>query len=175
MAVRDIVRMGAIGLLKPAQPVTQFNTPELDALIQDMVDTMRHYHGAGIAAPQIGVSQQIFIYELADNPRYPNNTQHSSLKVVINPEYRALSTQQDEDWEGCLSVPGMRGLVSRFTHIALTAYDQYGEHYECELKGFAARVVQHEGDHLQGILYPMRISDLRHFGFEDELIKRGNV
>ena len=168
MAVQPIVRMGSPLLLQQAKPVDQFNSPELTQLITDMLDTMHHYNGVGIAAPQIGVSKQIFIYEVEHNPRYPNMPD-IPLHVVINPSYQPLSETTDDAWEGCLSVPGMRGLVSRYTQIQLTAYNQYGEPFEREVYDHEARIIQHEGDHLNGILYPMRINDLRNFGFSDVL------
>lgn len=160
--------MGHPLLLQKARPVTQFNTPELNTLIADMFDTMAAQIGAGLAAPQIGVSQRIVIFGVESNPRYPD-VEAVPTTVLINPEVEILGKETDEMWEGCLSVPGMRGLVERYTHLRYTGYDQYGNRFEREARGFHARVVQHECDHLDGILYPRRIKDLRLFGFTEEL------
>lgn len=160
--------MGHPLLLQKAQPVTQFNTPDLDTLIADMFDTMAAQIGAGLAAPQIGVSQRIVIFGVESNPRYPD-VEAVPTTVLINPEIEIVSKETDEMWEGCLSVPGMRGLVERYTHLRYTGYDQRGKRLQREAHGFHARVVQHECDHLDGILYPRRIKDLRLFGFTEEL------
>src|SRR3990172_393160 len=160
MAVRQVLLMGHPLLMQKAQPVTQFNNPELD--------TMAAQIGAGLAAPQIGVSQRIVIFGVESNPRYPD-VEAVPTTVLINPEVEILGKETDEMWEGCLSVPGMRGLVERYTHLRYTGYDQHGNRFEREARGFHARVVQHECDHLDGILYPRRIKDLRLFGFTEEL------
>lgn len=169
MAVREVIRMGNPILYQAAEPVTEFNAPELDQLIQDMFDTMAELNGAGLAAPQIAISKQIMIFGIEHNPRYPD-IESVPTTVLINPEITVLTEEMDEYWEGCLSVPGMRGLVPRFTHIKYIGFDQRGNKIEREAKEFHARVVQHEKDHLDGILYPMRIEDLQDFSFEDELI-----
>lgn len=168
MTVRQVLLMGHPLLLQKAQPVTQFNTPELDVLIADMFDTMAAQIGAGLAAPQIGVSQRIVIFGVESNPRYPD-VEPVPTTVLINPEIEIVSEETDEMWEGCLSVPGMRGLVERYTHLRYAGYDQHGNRFEREAHDFHARVVQHECDHLDGILYPHRIKDLRLFGFTEEL------
>lgn len=160
--------MGNPLLLQRAEPVAEFNTPELDALIADMFDTMAAQNGAGLAAPQIGVSRRVVIFGVQANPRYPQ-AEAVPTTVLINPEIEILGDETDALWEGCLSVPGMRGLVERYTHLRYSGYDQRGARIEREAHGFHARVVQHECDHLDGILYPRRIKDLRLFGFESEL------
>jgi peptide deformylase len=138
------------------------------ALIADMDDTMRHLNGAGIAAPQIGVSARVVIFELLDNPRYPHIAP-VPYTVLVNPLVTPLTAEQDEGWEGCLSVPGMRGLVPRFKRLRYQGFDQYGAPIDRTVEGFHARVVQHEVDHLDGILFPLRVRDLHNFGFEDAL------
>jgi peptide deformylase len=160
--------MGDPRLLERAAPVVEFDTPELHALIQDMEDTMRAKNGAGIAAPQIGVSQQVVIFGVGFNPRYPDAEQ-VPYTVLINPVLEPIGTEIEEGWEGCLSVPGMRGLVPRYARLRYRGYDQFANPIERTVSGFHARVVQHETDHLMGILYPMRIPDLRNFGFNEEL------
>ena len=167
MAVRTVLKMGEPRLRAVAAPVTRFDA-ELAALIADMDDTMRHLSGAGIAAPQIGVSARVVIFELKDNPRYPQLTP-VPYTVLINPLLTPLGSEQDEGWEGCLSVPGMRGLVPRFRRLRYRGFDARGEPIDRTVEGFHARVVQHEVDHLDGILFPQRVRDLRHFGFEDAL------
>jgi len=168
MAIKNVLRMGDPLLLEKAQPVTQFNTPELHALIQDMNDTMAHMNGAGIAAPQIGESLRVVIFGVGENPRYPDAEQ-VPYTVLINPVITFVGDKMDEGWEGCLSVPGMRGVVPRYSRIHYTGFDQFGNPIDRMVSGFHARVVQHECDHLDGILYPMRISDLSKFGFTDVL------
>jgi peptide deformylase len=168
MAVRPVLRMGEPLLLQPAAPVQVFNTPELYALIQDMRDTMAALNGAGLAAPQIGVSLQVVIFGVTRNPRYPDAEEVPDT-VLINPRLMVQSEEMEEGWEGCLSVPGMRGLVPRYTTLRYTGFDQYGDAIDCTVNGFHARVVQHECDHLLGVLYPMRIRDLRNFGFAEVL------
>ena len=174
MAVRKVLRMGDPRLLKVADPVTEFNTPELDALIQDMLDTMAALDGAGLAAPQIGVSMRVVIFGVEANPRYPD-VEPVPRTILINPKLEALSKEMDEAWEGCLSVPGMRGLVPRFTRLRYSGFDQHGSLFMREVGGFHARVVQHETDHLDGILYPRRIRNMVNFGFEEELFKEAET
>ena len=170
MAVQKVLRMGDPRLLQVAEPVTEFNTAELDGLIQDMFDTMAAFDGAGLAAPQIGVSKRLVIFGVEANPRYPE-VEPVPTTILINPQLVALAKDMDEAWEGCLSVPGMRGLVPRFTRLRYSGYDQHGKQFMREVEGFHARVVQHEYDHLDGILYPRRIRNMINFGFEDELFK----
>lgn len=160
--------MGDPLLLQQAAPVDAFVTPELDALITDMQDTMAAMNGAGIAAPQIGVSLRVVIFGVGKNPRYPD-AEEVPYTILINPHLVPLGYEMEDGWEGCLSVPGMRGLVPRHTRLQYTGFDQYGTPIDRIVSGFHARVVQHECDHLDGILYPMRINDLRNFGFSDVL------
>ena len=160
--------MGEPVLLEVAKPVDQFDTPELHALIQDMQDTMVSLNGAGLAAPQIGVSLQVVIFGFEKNQRYPD-ADEVPFTVLLNPQLTPLSDEQEDGWEGCLSVPGMRGMVPRYTELRYQGVDQYGTAIVRTVSGFHARVVQHECDHLQGILYPMRIKDFRLFGFTDVL------
>jgi peptide deformylase len=160
--------MGDPVLLQQAVPVETFDTPELHALIKDMEDTMHHMNGAGIAAPQIGISLRVVIFGVGRNPRYPDAEQ-VPYTVLINPQLFKVDDEMDEGWEGCLSVPGMRGLVPRYTKLRYTGFDQYGNAIDRTVSGFHARVVQHECDHLDGILYPMRVEDMRYFGFTDVL------
>ena len=167
MAVRRVLKMGEPLLRAVASPVTRFDE-ELAALVADMDDTMRALSGAGIAAPQIGVSARVVIFELKDNPRYPHISP-VPYTVLVNPLVTPLTAEQDDGWEGCLSVPGMRGLVPRFRRLRYRGFDQYGAPLERTVEGFHARVVQHEVDHLDGILFPQRVRDLRDFGFEDAL------
>ena len=168
MAPRPVLKMGDSLLFDEAQPVTQFNTPELDQLIQDMFDTMGAQSGAGLAAPQIGVSQRVVIFGVEANPRYPD-VEEVPMTVLINPIVEPIGEETEQGWEGCLSVPGMRGLVPRFITIRYRGVNQKGVPVECVASDFHARVVQHECDHLDGILYPMRIEDMRYFGFEEVL------
>jgi peptide deformylase len=167
MAVRAVLKMGEPRLRAVAAPVTRFDA-ELAALITDMDDTMRALNGAGIAAPQIGVSARVVIFELQDNPRYPHLTP-VPYTVLVNPVLTLLGTEQEEGWEGCLSVPGMRGLVPRSRHLRYRGCDAHGAPIDRTVEGFHARVVQHEVDHLDGILFPQRVRDLVNFGFEDAL------
>ena len=160
--------MGDPRLLEPSRPVEKFDTPELHALIADMTDTMKALNGAGLAAPQIGVALQVAIFGVDHNPRYPD-AESVPHTVLINPVLTALDDEMEEGWEGCLSVPGMRGLVPRYQRLRYQGRDQHGNPIDRTASGFHARVVQHECDHLYGILYPMRIRDLRNFGFNEEL------
>ena len=168
MAVRPVLRMGDSRLLEPSQPIERFDTPELHALIADMQDTMKALDGAGLAAPQIGVPLQLAIFGVDFNPRYPD-AEPVPHTVLINPILTPVGTEMEDGWEGCLSVPGMRGLVPRFKRLRYQGYDPYGKPIDRTVADFHARVVQHECDHLAGILYPMRIRDLRNFGFNEEL------
>jgi peptide deformylase len=168
MPVREVLKMGHPLLLEQAKPVTAFDTPELHALIQDMKDTMAAENGAGLAAPQIGVSLQVAIFGVEFNPRYPD-AEPVPHTVLINPILTALSREMEEAWEGCLSVPGMRGLVPRYKKLRYRGVDQYGQPIDRTVDGFHARVVQHETDHLMGVLYPMRIKDLRNFGYTEQI------
>ena len=168
MAIRSVLKMGDPVLLQTAKPVERFDTAELHELIQDMQDTMAYLNGAGLAAPQIGVSLQLVIFGFDQNPRYPR-AEEVPFTVLINPKLMPLSGDMEDDWEGCLSVPGMRGMVPRYSHLRYHGVDQYGKAIDRSVSGFHARVVQHECDHLQGILYPMRINDFRQFGFTDVL------
>jgi len=168
MAIKPVLRMGEASLLQVAERVEKFDTPELKALIQDMHDTMEAEDGAGLAAPQIGVGLQVVIFGVEKNARYPD-AEVVPYTVLINPIVKPLTKETEEDWEGCLSVPGMRGMVPRFSKIDYQGYDQYGNYINRNVDGFHARVVQHECDHLQGILYPMRITNFRTFGFTEVL------
>lgn len=168
MSVREILRMGDPRLLRQAEPVTRFNTPELDALIVDMFDTMHAANGAGLAAPQIGVNLQVVIFGFKQNQRYPDAPAVPET-VLINPALKPLAEEMEEDWEGCLSVPGLRGMVPRWTRLHYEGCDQQGKTISRDVDGFHARVVQHECDHLAGILYPMRIRDFTKFGFTEIL------
>lgn len=168
MAIRPVLKMGDPILLKVANPVTTFETPDLHELLVDMHDTMASLNGAGLAAPQIGVSQQVVIFGVGKNPRYPQ-AEEVPYTVLVNPVLEPVSSDMEEGWEGCLSVPGMRGLVPRYTRLRYRGYDQFGAPIDRTVSGFHARVVQHEVDHLLGILYPMRIRDLRNFGFNETL------
>jgi peptide deformylase len=166
MAIREILKMGDPRLLRVAEPVREFGTPELEALIADMFDTMHHANGAGLAAPQIGVNLQLVIYGFKQNQRYPDAPAVPET-VLINPVLTPLSEHKEEQFEGCLSVPGLRGSVPRFTQLRYEGVDQYNVPIRREVEGFHARVVQHEVDHLLGILYPMRIEDFSKFGYTE--------
>jgi len=169
MTVRDILKMGDARLLRVAQPVAAFDTDALHLLVTDLLDTMRAANGAGLAAPQIGVDLQVVIFgSNARNPRYPDRPLVPPT-VLANPVITPLSEATEDDWEGCLSVPGMRGIVPRWSHIRYTGFDQYGDPIDRVAEGFHARVVQHECDHLWGKLYPMRMTDMAQFGFTEVL------
>lgn len=168
MAVREVLRMGDPLLRQVAAPVTEFGTPWLRALVTDMDETMRSLSGAGIAAPQIGVSLRVVIFEVTESPRYPH-VSPIPYTVLVNPVLTPLGEDMEEGWEGCLSVPGMRGLVPRYRRLRYAGFDPEGAPIDRTVEGFHARVVQHEVDHLDGILYPQRVADLRNFGFEDAL------
>jgi peptide deformylase len=164
MAVREVLRMGDARLLQVSQPVHAIPSAELSQLLVDMRDTMHALDGAGIAAPQIGVLLRVVIFGLTHNPRYPD-AEPVPETVLINPQIELLGDDTEDGWEGCLSVPGMRGLVPRFTRLRYTGFDEGANAIDRTVTGFHARVVQHEVDHLDGVLYPMRIRDLRQFGF----------
>lgn len=166
MTAREILRMGDPRLLRVADKVEAFDTPELHALIADMFETMHAANGAGLAAPQIGVNLQLVIFGFAKNERYPGAPPVPET-VLINPVLTPLSEDMEEGFEGCLSVPGLRGSVPRYTKLRYEGYDQYGNAIRRDAEGFHARVVQHEVDHLLGILYPMRIRDFSRFGFTE--------
>lgn len=168
MAVKPVLKMGDPHLLLPAAPVERFDTPELQALIEDMRDTMQALDGAGLAAPQIGAGLQVVIFGMEHNPRYPD-VEEVPYTVLLNPVLTALDEEMDEDWEGCLSVPGLRGVVPRYRRVRYRGFDPSGQPVDRSVSGFHARVVQHECDHLLGILYPMRMRDMRRFGFTDTL------
>lgn len=174
MAIKPVLKMGDPLLFQVAKKVDKFCTTELDTLIQDMQDTMTSLEGAGLAAPQIGVSLQVVIFGVKKNKRYPN-AEEVPFTVLINPDITPLTNELEEDWEGCLSVPGMRGMVPRFTSLRYQGFDQRGNTIDRNVNGFHARVVQHECDHLQGILYPMRITDFRKFGYTEVLFPEQNV
>jgi peptide deformylase len=174
MAIRPVLKMGHPLLLQSAAAVEAFDTPELHALITDMQDTMQHMNGAGIAAPQIGVSQRVVIFGVGHNPRYPDAEQ-VPYTVLINPVLTFVGDEMEDGWEGCLSVPGMRGIVPRYQRLHYKGFDQYGQVIDRLVSGFHARVVQHECDHLDGILYPMRIQDLRQFGYTDVLFPDSDI
>ena len=167
MSVQEVLKMGHPILQQVAEPVIAFNSAELDALIQDMYDTMYALEGAGLAAPQIGISQRIVIFCVEDNPRYPD-IEPVPNTVLINPEITFLDSELELGWEGCLSVPMLRGEVARNINIKYSGYDQNGCFFERYAQDFHARVVQHEVDHLDGILYPQRMTDMRKLGFEQE-------
>jgi peptide deformylase len=166
--IREVLRMGDPRLLEVSKPVERFGTPELDALLADLRDTMAHLSGAGLAAPQIGVGLRVVIFGVKANPRYPH-VEEVPDTVLINPVLEPLAADKDEDWEGCLSVPGMRGMVPRFRYLRYSGRDERGARIERTVEGFHARVVQHECDHLDGVLYPMRVRDFRKFGFIEAL------
>lgn len=166
--IRDVLRMGDPLLWQKSLPVEKFDTPELAGLLQDMRDTMAHLNGAGLAAPQIGVLLRVVIFGVHANPRYPDVDEVPDT-VLINPVITPLANDLEEGWEGCLSVPGMRGWVPRYTKLKYSGYDEKGKRFVREVSGFHARVVQHECDHLDGVLYPMRIRDFTKFGFNDAL------
>lgn len=169
MSVYEILKMGDARLLRIAEPVQAFDSPELQRLLTDMRDTMASVNGAGLAAPQIGVNLQVVIFgSTAVNPRYPDR-EVVPPTVLINPVIRSLGLEEDEDWEGCLSVPGLRGVVPRWSRVRYTGFDEMGQRIDRTVDGFHARVVQHECDHLIGKLFPMRVTDFKRFGYTDVL------
>ncbi len=175
MAIRQVLRMGDPRLLEHSAPITEFATSALHELLEDLRDTMAALNGAGLAAPQIAVPQRVVIFGVCRNPRYPD-AEEVPETVLINPELEPIApTEMEDDWEGCLSVPGMRGLVPRFRHLRYRGFDERGHPIDRTVTGFHARVVQHEVDHLDGVLYPTRIRDLRNFGFAAELFPGENI
>ncbi|HYI87325.1 MAG TPA: peptide deformylase [Burkholderiales bacterium] len=166
--IREVLRMGDPRLWQVSRPIEAFGTAELADLLTDMRDTMAHLNGAGLAAPQIGVQLRVVIFGVQSNPRYPG-IEDVPDTVLINPVLTPLSDEIEEGWEGCLSVPGMRGWVPRFQELKYSGFDEQGHRFEREVEGFHARVVQHEVDHLDGVLYPMRIRDFTRFGFNEAL------
>ncbi len=174
MTIRPVLRLGDPRLLKVASNVDQFNTVELNNLIKDMLDTMEAEDGVGLAAPQIGVALRVVIFGFDNNPRYPDSTAVPKT-VLINPKITALNDKKEDGWEGCLSVPGMRGLVSRFSQIRYTGFGATGTTIDVTADGFHARVVQHKCDHLDGIIYTQRLTDPLKFGFTEELLDSGQL
>ena len=166
--IREVLRMGDPRLWEISEPVRHFDSPELRDLLRDMRDTMAHLNGAGLAAPQIGVGLRVVIFGVKSNPRYPD-VEEVPDTVLINPRLQPLSDELEEGWEGCLSVPGMRGWVPRFRRLQYKGFDEKGRAFERSVEGFHARVVQHEVDHLDGVLYPMRVRDFTRFGFNEAL------
>ncbi len=172
--IRDVLRMGDARLLRVSRPVTAFDTPELHALLKDMRDTMDHLDGAGLAAPQIGIDLRVVIFGVDANPRYPQ-AGDVPFTILINPVLTPLTAEEEEGWEGCLSVPGLRGVVPRFKRLRYAGFDEHGRAVERVAEDFHARVVQHECDHLDGILYPMRVRDFSRFGYTDVLFPDGSA
>jgi peptide deformylase len=169
MTVREILKMGDTRLLRVAHPVSAFNTPELHALLKDLEDTMQAANGAGLAAPQIGVDLQVVVFGSGEvNPRYLD-APVVPYTVLINPVLTPVGDEEEEGWEGCLSVPGLRGVVPRFKQLRYQGFDPLGQPIDRKVEGFHARVVQHECDHLMGVLYPMRVRDFSRFGFTEVL------
>ncbi len=168
MTIREILKMGDPRLLRVAEPVTEFDTPALHSLIADMFDTMHAANGAGLAAPQIGVNLQLVIFGFSKNDRYPDAPAVPET-VLLNPVLEPLSDEMEDGWEGCLSVPGLRGVVPRHARLRYRGVDPYGKSIDREVDGFHARVVQHECDHLIGMLYPMRVRDFSKFGYTEVL------
>ena len=169
MPIKEILKMGDPRLLEKSKPIKDLNAIDLDQLIQDMIDTMEANDGAGLAAPQIGINIQLVIFGFKKNDRYPD-AEEVPFTVLINPKITPIGDEIEDGWEGCLSVPGLRGVVPRYKKISYQGTDQYGKKIERNVDGFHARVVQHECDHLFGILYPMRIKDLTKFGFHEVLL-----
>ncbi|PPE74654.1 peptide deformylase [Solimonas fluminis] len=172
--IRQVLRMGDPRLMRVAQPVTEFGTPALRALVEDMFDTMRDLSGAGLAAPQIGVDLRVVIFGFQSSPRYPQ-AEPVPETILINPVLTPLSDEMEDGWEGCLSVPGLRGVVPRHARLRYQGFDLEGRPIDRSVGGFHARVVQHECDHLDGILYPMRIRDFSKFGFNEVLFPGQNI
>jgi len=174
MPVREILRMGDPRLLRVAEPVDAFDTPALRDLLQDLRDTMKDANGAGLAAPQIGVNLQVVIFGVESNPRYPD-AEAVPYTELINPTLYQLDNEQEDGWEGCLSVPGMRGIVPRYKRLRYSGFDPQGNPIDRTVSDFHARVVQHECDHLYGVLYPIRMKDFRQFGFTDVLFPNQEI
>lgn len=172
--IREVLKMGDPRLLAMAKPVTDFAAPELQSLLGDMHDTMEHLNGAGLAAPQIGVGLQVVIFGVTNNPRYPQ-AEEVPYTVLINPVLEPVTDEMEEAWEGCLSVPGLRGIVPRYNRTHYRGFDASGAPLDRVVEGFHARVVQHECDHLIGILYPMRVRDFTRFGFIEALFPNQEI
>ncbi len=172
--IREVLKMGDERLLAIAKPVEKFNTTELQGLLADMHETMEHLNGAGLAAPQIGVSLRVVVFGVKNNPRYPQ-AEEVPYTVVINPVIEPLSDEMEEAWEGCLSVPGLRGIVPRYSRLRYRGFDASGAAIDRVVEAFHARVVQHECDHLDGILYPMRVRDFTRFGFIEALFPNQEI
>lgn len=170
MAIRTLLRFGNETLVTASKPVVSFNTKMLEDLVNDLTDTMHQFNGVGIAAPQIGVPLRVIVFGFETNPRYPH-AKPVPYTVLINPEIECLNNEAYEDWEGCLSLTGIRGLVTRYKNIRYRGYDLSGNLIEREVSGFHAKLLQHEVDHLNGVLFPSRIKNLKYFGFEDEMIE----
>lgn len=174
MTIKTVLRMGDPRLLQRSSEVAQLPSAALDQLVQDLLDTMAAYNGAGLAAPQIGVLQRVVVFGVQANPRYPD-AEPVPQTILVNPHIEPLDDSQESGWEGCLSVPGMRGLVPRYRAIRYTGLTPQGEPIQREASGFHARVLQHECDHLDGFIYPMRMPDMAAFGFEAELEADGRL
>lgn len=174
MSIREVLYMGQASLFQVSEEIREFNTPELDRLVNDMLETMAEMDGAGLAAPQIGVNKRLVIFGVEENPRYPD-VEPVPLTILINPVIEMLDEKMEDGWEGCLSIPGMRGVVPRYRHIRYHGLDQKGNVIDRKVSDFHARVVQHECDHLDGILYTQRIRDMKLFGFENELGNKGTT
>ncbi len=170
MTIKTIIKMGNPKLFKKSKPIHHFNTPKLHAIIQDLKDTMQHYNGVGIAAPQIGYLLQIIMFGFKHNSRYPNEAPIPET-ILINPKLVILTDKKEGYWEGCLSVPGLRGFISRPVAIEYTGYTPEGRLIKRKAEGFHARVIQHEYDHIHGILFPQKITNFQKFGFEEEINK----
>ena len=168
VSTMKVLHMGQPSLFQVSEEIQEFNTPELEMLVNDMLETMADLNGAGLAAPQVGVNKRLVIFSVDQNPRYPD-VEPVPLTILINPVIEILDDQIEDGWEGCLSIPGMRGVVPRYQNIRYRGFDQKGNSIDRKVSGFHARVVQHECDHLDGILYPERIRDMKLFGFESEL------
>jgi peptide deformylase len=174
MAIRQVLKMGDPRLFRISEPVRDFKSKALKDLIEDMQDTMYSLNGAGLAAPQIGINLRVVIFGVNKTPRYPD-AEEVPYTVLINPKLTFIEEEMEEGWEGCLSVPGMRGLVPRFKKLRYQGYDLNQNPIDRTVSDFHARVVQHECDHLDGILYPMRIEDLRNFGFSEILFPNSDL
>ena len=172
--IRDVLKMGDARLLEVAKPVAKFDAAELHALLADMHDTMKHLNGAGLAAPQIGVGLRVVVFGVKNNPRYPQ-AEDIPYTVLINPLVEPLSDKMEDAWEGCLSVPGLRGVVPRYAQLRYRGSDASGQAIDRAVEGFHARVVQHECDHLDGVLYPMRVRDFTRFGFVEALFPNQEI
>jgi len=166
--IRNVLKMGDPRLLMVARPIQEFGTRDLLVLIEDLFDTMKHLNGVGLAAPQIGVGVRVVVFGVSSNPRYPEAPVIPPT-LLVNPVLSPLGLLEQEGWEGCLSVPGLRGIVSRWNRLRYEGFDEKGQRISRDVHGFHARVVQHECDHLDGVLYPMRLRDMTRFGYTDVL------